>query len=52
MICLDLTGFPINAVFISVAIYPGAMLLTLTPLEAHSLESALPSPRTPCLAAV
>jgi len=33
----------INAVFISVAMYPGAMALTQIPLEAHSLLNALVS---------
>lgn len=47
-----LVSLAMSAEFISVAIYPGAIELTLTPLLAHSLERALPRPRTPCLAAV
>lgn len=33
----------IKAVFMSVSMYPGAMALTVIPLEAHSLERALVS---------
>lgn len=51
MICRDRVGLAMRASFISVAIYPGAIALTLMPLEAHSFESALVSPATPCLAA-
>jgi hypothetical protein len=51
IICRDRVGFAIRASFMSVAMYPGAMALTLMPLEAHSLESALVRPATPCLAA-
>lgn len=51
MICRDRVGFAMRASFISVAMYPGAMALTLMPLEAHSFESALVRPATPCLAA-
>ena len=41
MICLDRVGFAIRASFMSVAMYPGAMPVTLIPLDAHSLERAL-----------
>jgi hypothetical protein len=41
MICLDRVGFAIRASFMSVAMYPGAMPVTLIPLEAHSLDKAL-----------
>jgi hypothetical protein len=41
----------INASFISVAIYPGAIAFTLTPLLAHSFDSALVSCPTPPLLA-
>lgn len=41
----------INASFMSVAIYPGAIAFTLTPLLAHSLLSALVSCPTPPLLA-
>ena len=41
MICLDRVGLAIRASFISVAIYPGAMELTLIPLDAHSFDMAL-----------
>lgn len=51
MICLERVGFAMSAEFISVAMYPGAILLTLIPLDAHSLERALVRPTTPCLAA-
>lgn len=51
MICRDRVGFAIKASFMSVAMYPGAMALTLMPLEAHSLDNALVRPATPCFAA-
>ena len=37
---------------LSVAMYPGAMALTLTPWAANSLAKAFVSPATACLLAV
>lgn len=47
IICFALVSSLINALFISVAIYPGAMQLTPIPLPAHSLLSAFVSCSTP-----
>ena len=41
----------INAVFISVAMYPGAIALTEMPFPAHSFDRALVSCETPPLEA-
>ena len=44
------SGSSYNAWVLSVAIYPGAIALTFTPLDAHSLDSALVSPTMPLFA--
>lgn len=51
-IVLFLTGPARSAVVLSVAIYPGAMAFTFTPLPAHSLAKTLVNePIAPLLAA-